>query len=115
MQHFIFVDDVESGEMGYALSTFEAVLTYLVSESAPLRKASARNKRLWQATKTGNIREMRSILEPDGDYEASIDDSVDNEGLYGATRRTKPRRPFFRPASTGSCVSISDMDKWLWF
>lgn len=80
MQHFIFVDDVESGEMGYALSTFEAVLTYLVSESAPLRKASARNKRLWQATKTGNIREMRSILEPDGDYEASIDDSVDNEG-----------------------------------
>jgi small subunit ribosomal protein S11 len=75
MQHFIFVDDVESGEMGYALSTFEAVLTYLVSESAPLRKASARNKRLWQATKTGNIRDMRSILEPDGDYEESIDDT----------------------------------------
>ncbi|EED24038.1 VPS9 domain protein, putative [Talaromyces stipitatus ATCC 10500] len=64
MQHFIFVDDVESGEMGYALSTLEAVLTYLVSDYAPLRKASMRNKRLWQATKTGNIKEVRSILEP---------------------------------------------------
>ena len=27
MRHFIFIDDVETGEMGYALSTFEAVLS----------------------------------------------------------------------------------------
>ncbi|GME60086.1 Vps9 domain-containing protein [Neofusicoccum parvum] len=29
MRHFIFIDDVETGEQGYALSTFEAVLSYL--------------------------------------------------------------------------------------
>ena len=51
MRNFIFIDDVESGEIGYALSTFEAVLSYLVSDSRGLSKASRRNKRLWHATK----------------------------------------------------------------
>lgn len=64
MRNFIFVDDVESGEMGYALSTFEAVLSYLTSDSGGLRKASRRNERLWQATKKGDIGEIKSILEP---------------------------------------------------
>ncbi|KAE8135490.1 hypothetical protein BDV38DRAFT_252433 [Aspergillus pseudotamarii] len=73
MQHFIYVDDVDSGEMGYALSTFEAVLTYLVTDSAGLRRSSIRNKRLWNATKTGRIADMRAILEPDGSQQ-SIDD-----------------------------------------
>jgi hypothetical protein len=77
MQHFIFVDDVESGEMGYALSTLEAVLTYLVSDSTSLRRASARNKRLWQATKTGKISEIKAVLEPDSDDE-SLDETSSN-------------------------------------
>ena len=64
MRNFIFVDDVEGGEVGYALSTFEAVLSYLVSDSGGLRKASRRNKRLWQATKEGELQEVRAILEP---------------------------------------------------
>ena len=64
MRNFIFVDDVEGGEVGYALSTFEAVLSYLVSDSGGLRKASRRNKRLWQATKEGDLQEIRAILEP---------------------------------------------------
>ncbi|THD00053.1 hypothetical protein EYZ11_000505 [Aspergillus tanneri] len=71
--HFIYVDDVDSGEMGYALSTLEAVLTYLVTDSAGLRRASVRNKRLWNATKGGRISDMKAILEPDGDHE-SMDD-----------------------------------------
>ncbi|EFR03653.1 hypothetical protein MGYG_06648 [Nannizzia gypsea CBS 118893] len=65
MQRFIFVDDVESGESGYALSTFEGVLIYLQNDSAGLRKASSRNKRLWTATKQGKIPEMTAILQPD--------------------------------------------------
>ncbi|CAG8237252.1 unnamed protein product [Penicillium salamii] len=73
MQHFIYIDDVDSGEMGYALSTFEAVLMYLVTDSAGLRRASVRNRRLWQATKAGRISDMKSILEPNEDHE-SIDD-----------------------------------------
>ena len=64
MRNFTFVDDVENGEIGYALSTFEAVLAYLVSDSGDLRKASRKNKRLWQATKNGDVEQIRSILEP---------------------------------------------------
>ncbi|TKA79570.1 hypothetical protein B0A49_02997 [Cryomyces minteri] len=65
MRHFIFIDDVESGEMGYALNTFDAVLAYLARDSGGLRRASRRNRKLWQATKTGNVPEMRAVLEPD--------------------------------------------------
>ncbi|EAW22883.1 putative VPS9 domain protein [Aspergillus fischeri NRRL 181] len=76
MQHFIYIDDVDSGEMGYALSTFEAVLTYLVTDSAGLRRASIRNKRLWNATRAGRVGEMKAILEPKGDH-SSMDDAPD--------------------------------------
>lgn len=74
MQHFIYIDDVDSGEMGYVLSTFEAVLTYLLTDSAGLRRASARNKRLWNATKAGRISDIKAILEPECDHESSDDD-----------------------------------------
>lgn len=78
MQHFIYIDDVDSGEMGYVLSTFEAVLTYLLTDSAGLRRASARNKRLWNATKAGRISDIKAVLEPDGDHE-SFDDDIPME------------------------------------
>jgi hypothetical protein len=80
MRHFIFIDDVESGEMGYALSTFEAVLSYLARDSNGLRRSSRRNKKLWNATRTGDIATMQGILEPDrSDYEDM--DSDDSENL----------------------------------
>ena len=59
MRHFIFIDEVESGEFGYALSTFEAVLSYLSHDSSGLRRSSLRNRRLWQAAKSGNVPELR--------------------------------------------------------
>ncbi|MCJ1383108.1 hypothetical protein MMC17_006221 [Xylographa soralifera] len=67
MRSFIFIDDVEGGEMGYALSTFEAVLSYMTTDSGGLRVASRRNRRLWQATKSGNISEIKAILQPEDD------------------------------------------------
>lgn len=83
MRHFIFIDDVESGEMGYALSTFEAVLSYLARDSGGLRKASRRNNKLWQATSRGDVKEMMMIMEPERDSEdddenceAVVDDIV---------------------------------------
>lgn len=76
MRHFIFIDDVESGEMGYALSTFEAVLSYLARDSGGLRKASRRNYKLWQATRKGEIKEMMRIMEPD--REQSSDEEEEN-------------------------------------
>ncbi|KAH8592404.1 hypothetical protein B0O99DRAFT_597137 [Bisporella sp. PMI_857] len=78
MRHFIFIDDVESGEMGYALSTFEAVISYLARDSGVLRKASRRNHKLWEATKKGEIKEIAKILEPERDY--SSDENVEDQG-----------------------------------
>jgi ankyrin repeat protein len=74
MQHFIFIDDVEAGELGYALSTLEAVLSYLATDSAGLRKASRRNKHLWQAIKTGKLKEVQELLEPEKYF-------TDNDGV----------------------------------
>ncbi|KAJ4221664.1 hypothetical protein FSOLCH5_009004 [Fusarium solani] len=65
VRNFIFIDDVDSGELGYALSTFEAVLAYLVLDSAGLRRASRRNKALWDAAKTGTLDDLKKIMEPD--------------------------------------------------
>ena len=85
MRHFIFIDDVEGGEVGYALSTFEAVLSYLAKDSGGLRKASRRNKRLWQAARNGDISEMRAVLEPDRaeaiDEDTVLDPEHDSEIL----------------------------------
>lgn len=67
MRSYIFIEDVESGEIGYALSTFEAVLSYLVTDSGGLKKASRRNGRLWKAVRKGELPEVRAILQPSKD------------------------------------------------
>ncbi|KAL9117399.1 MAG: hypothetical protein Q9187_006064, partial [Circinaria calcarea] len=82
MRSFIFIEDVEGGEIGYALSTFEAVLSYLASDSGGLRTASRRNKRLWQATKKGNLSEMRAILEPDQIPSSDSETSPSEDAIY---------------------------------
>ncbi|KAK4634759.1 UPF0507 protein [Fulvia fulva] len=65
MRYFIFIDEVESGEQGYALATMEAVLVHLSSGSSVLRKASKRNRLLWQAVKTGDTHALEAILQPE--------------------------------------------------
>jgi ankyrin repeat protein len=77
MRHFTFLDDVESGEIGYALSTFEAVLSYLSNDSGGLRRSSLRNRRLWQATKAGNVAEIKEILEPEEKSSLSANNFAD--------------------------------------
>ena len=64
MRYFIFIDEVESGEQGYALATLEAVLAHLTNASSSLRKASKRNRALWQAAKCGDIQAVEAILQP---------------------------------------------------
>ena len=64
MRNFVIMDDVESGETGYALSTFEAVLAYLLNDEGGLRKASRKNSRLWHAVQDGNLGNVREMLEP---------------------------------------------------
>jgi hypothetical protein len=101
MRHFIFIDDVESGEMGYALSTFEAVLSYLARDSGGLRKASRRNQKLWQATKKGEVKDVMAIMEPDREQSSDEDDNAVSDevidenipwgGTNGNTRRSSSR------------------------
>ncbi|EXJ58746.1 hypothetical protein A1O7_06176 [Cladophialophora yegresii CBS 114405] len=77
MQRFIYIDDVESGEIGYSLSTLEAVLTYLARDAGGLRKASKQNQSLWKAVKSGKVDEVRSIFEES----AIMDDDLVEEPL----------------------------------
>ena len=64
MRYFIFTDEVESGEQGYALATLEAVLAHLSNHSSGLRKASKQNRLLWQAARAGDLHELEAILQP---------------------------------------------------
>nr|OQO29324.1 hypothetical protein B0A51_02900 [Rachicladosporium sp. CCFEE 5018]OQO29874.1 hypothetical protein B0A51_02326 [Rachicladosporium sp. CCFEE 5018] len=66
MRYFIFIDEVETGEQGYALATLEAVLAHLSGGSKALRRASQRNRALWQAAKSGDVQALEAILQPDG-------------------------------------------------
>jgi len=101
IRHFIFIDDVESGEMGYALSTFEAVLSYLARDSSSLRKASRRNKSLWDASAKGDINELKRIMDPDTDT-APEDDEEDN-----ALERKKSTSSSHAPSLSWSFVNGS--------
>lgn len=100
MRHFIFVDDVDSGEMGYALSTFEAVLLYLDRDSAGLRRASRRNKSLWDATAQGDLETLQKIMEPSGD---AVADALNEEEAAAASSRRSSRR-----TSTSSSWSLAN-------
>ncbi|KAI9793336.1 MAG: hypothetical protein M1833_000781 [Piccolia ochrophora] len=91
MRQFIFMDDVEAGESGYALSTFEAVLSYLARDSAGLRKASRRNKLLWQATKDGDVEEMKQIFQPE---DAIDDDATEALESHSRAERSSSRENF---------------------
>ncbi|KAL7811578.1 hypothetical protein V8C26DRAFT_408382 [Trichoderma gracile] len=95
VRNFIFVEDVDSGEMGYALSTFEAVLAYLFTDSAGLRRASRKNKALWDAAKGADLKELRNIMEPnpcavgdDDDIEDSDNDVDAQFKLANGSRRS---------------------------
>ncbi|RDA89488.1 hypothetical protein CP533_3306 [Ophiocordyceps camponoti-saundersi (nom. inval.)] len=111
VRNFIFIDDIESGELGYALSTFEAVMAYLLMDSSGLYKASRRNKALWEATKKGDLTELRNIMEPstsaiedrEGDYDDLFGDGeCDGEGGKGAVGDgpRSPLKTFRRPSLT---------------
>jgi hypothetical protein len=102
MRHFIFIDDVEGGEIGYALSTFEAVLSYLSRGSGGLRKSSWRNRRLWQAAKAGDIATIQGILEPERSFHE--DAAEESEGEEDLLPNSRP----VRFASSPSDVSAHD-------
>ncbi|KAH7096012.1 hypothetical protein FB567DRAFT_513998 [Paraphoma chrysanthemicola] len=110
MRHFIFIDDVESGEMGYALSTFEAVLSYLSQDSGGLRRASHRNRTLWQATKSGDLATMQGILEPDRSFHENMDMSSDDDDIRQNHRPVRFAASFSDLASLGGTTMNGDFE-----
>ncbi|KAI9834646.1 MAG: hypothetical protein M1826_000048 [Phylliscum demangeonii] len=103
MHDFIFIDDVQGGEVGYALSTFEAVLSYLVKNSGGLRKISRRNKLLWEATKSGQMQEMKTILRLD-----SAGDEVGDSSAEGEAAEDSSQASEYASVSSGANGSVHD-------
>ena len=112
MRYFIFIDDVESGEIGYALSTFEAVLSYLASDSVGLRKASRKNRKLWQAVKEGDLEEIKSMLEATSNDRRSLNthDPLDQAALNEETGGGYMYKVQSHPAITPSLETVTDDD-----
>ena len=111
MQRFIYIDDVEGGEIGYALSTFEGVLTYLTNDSNGLRRASQRNRRLWDATKTGQVAEIEQIFQCEEN--ALVDDKMVSEvGVQlKALESDEPTQTALKPGLTEGAIPGTSMLK----
>jgi hypothetical protein len=62
MRNFVFAEDVEQGEVGYILSTLEAVLFHIAQDQT-LSAASRANEKLWRSVRNGNIKGVAKILE----------------------------------------------------
>uniref|UniRef100_A0A0D2Y1Y7 VPS9 domain-containing protein n=1 Tax=Fusarium oxysporum (strain Fo5176) TaxID=660025 RepID=A0A0D2Y1Y7_FUSOF len=62
VRNFIFIDDVDSGELGYALSTFEAVLAYLVAMDT---RSISGDSEVSFHSRTGSVGTIGSALEGD--------------------------------------------------
>jgi ankyrin repeat protein len=104
MRYFIFTDEVDIGEQGYALATLEAVLAHLSTGSSALRRASKHNKLLWQSVRAGDVKAVKAILQPGqagmvssttlvGDAEDSSEDEEGTGDEHAMTRRTQAGYP----------------------
>ncbi|OIW35411.1 hypothetical protein CONLIGDRAFT_566049 [Coniochaeta ligniaria NRRL 30616] len=111
VRHFIFIDDVESGEMGYALSTFEAVITYLDRDSSGLRRASRRNRALWDAAAEGDVAELRKIMEPHTEEAVEGDDVPFTSGS-SSRRHSSSGWSFTNGSLRGSFSSFTTSERF---
>lgn len=113
MRYFIFIDEVESGEQGYALATMEAVLMHLGNAASGLRKASKRNRAIWQAARNGDVQALEAILQPgdisdrapEGVPERCIDDSSD-DGEANAVDGELRRKPSQEAMQNGDFAAV---------
>lgn len=76
MRNFVFSEDVEQGEIGYILSTLEAVLFHIAQDHT-LSAASRANERLWRSVRRGNIKAAKKILERGTKQDEEIPSSED--------------------------------------
>ncbi|ORY49427.1 ankyrin [Rhizoclosmatium globosum] len=63
MQHFSFEHDVEGGEYGYALSSLEGVISYILTSSPGLAEVCAKNKELLGAIERSDVAALSSFMD----------------------------------------------------
>lgn len=95
MKTFVLADDVEAGETGYVLSTFEAVLYHIAQDSDGLEAASKANGELWMAVKQGDLATVKRILHPEKEsngypteYEVELKETPIANGTNGVEERS---------------------------
>lgn len=68
-QDYTFERNIVTGKYGYALSTFEGVLDYILEAHIDLSKMSTKNVRFWSAIRTGDMDQVRKFIHDDA-YDA---------------------------------------------
>ncbi|TPX31731.1 hypothetical protein SmJEL517_g05002 [Synchytrium microbalum] len=63
MKTFIFEHDIISGELGYGLSTLEAVISYITNNKDSLADLSIKNLAFWGAVISGDVEEVGRMLD----------------------------------------------------
>ncbi|KAI9344007.1 hypothetical protein BDR26DRAFT_857991 [Obelidium mucronatum] len=82
MQKFSFEHDVDGGEYGYALSSLEGVISYILSSSAELSRICARNNDVWKALMSSDLESLEAFFEsPDAENILGIRTKTDGDGV----------------------------------
>ncbi|KAI9267165.1 hypothetical protein EDC94DRAFT_558231 [Helicostylum pulchrum] len=88
MKEYTFERNIITGKYGYALSTFEGVLDYILEAHSELSQISKRNLQYWSALKTGD---MNQLMRYDTNDAHDIRDAFGNNALMMACIHHQPK------------------------
>ncbi|KAK4516021.1 uncharacterized protein ATC70_010982 [Mucor velutinosus] len=80
MKDYTFERNIKFGKYGYALSTFEGVLEYILDAHPSLSKVSKQNQAFWSCIKTGDLDQFRQDM-IDHEDAADVHDIEGNNAL----------------------------------
>ncbi|CEP18524.1 hypothetical protein [Parasitella parasitica] len=86
MRDYTFERNIKTGKYGYALSTLEGVLNYIVDAHPYLSKLSKQNADFWSCIKTGDIEQFRHYIhnaDDDNDDDAAAAAAADMHDADG--------------------------------
>ncbi|KAL7333573.1 hypothetical protein PS15p_202461 [Mucor circinelloides] len=83
MKDYTFERNIKTGKYGYALSTFEGVLEYILDAHPYLSKLSKQNVQFWSCIKTGDLEQFRQAM-IDHEDAADVHDIQGNNALMMA-------------------------------
>ncbi|KAG2179984.1 hypothetical protein INT43_003771, partial [Umbelopsis isabellina] len=92
MKEYAFEHNVTTGEYGYALSTLEGVIQYLVESEQQLGTISAKNEQFWSYLRDGNYEHVKDVY--DEENEEYLNQSIqslpviDKDGSMDETETT---------------------------